>query len=173
MMRILILAVMLSTTQMSGMAQTKKEKTPHAHDFDFWLGEWTVYNYGTDQVAGHSRITSIIDSLGIQEFYKTTDGSYHGTSLNKYNAAKDRWEQYWVDNSGMTLFTCGGLQDDKMILQDAEPLADKPINRITWKPEDEGSVRQTWDQSKDGGETWTTVFDGKYVRERGKLETKE
>ena len=36
-------------------------------------------------------------------------------------------------------------------------------NRITWTPNADGSVRQHWEASTDG-ETWTTAFDGRYVR---------
>lgn len=32
--------------------------------------------------------------------------------------------------------------------------------RITWTPNADGTVRQHWEQSTDGGKTWTTAFDG-------------
>jgi hypothetical protein len=35
--------------------------------------------------------------------------------------------------------------------------------RITWTPRD-GGVRQLWEVSSDGGTTWRTAFDGRYVR---------
>jgi len=37
--------------------------------------------------------------------------------------------------------------------------------RITWSREPDGRVRQLWESSKDGGRSWTTVFDGLYVRQ--------
>ena len=40
----------------------------------------------------------------------------------------------------------------------------KQVNEITWTPNADGSVRQHWRISADGGKTWTTSFDGKYVR---------
>jgi hypothetical protein len=36
--------------------------------------------------------------------------------------------------------------------------------RIAWTPRPDGSVRQWWQRSDDGGTTWHTVFDGRYVR---------
>ncbi len=36
--------------------------------------------------------------------------------------------------------------------------------RITWQPTAPGHVRQLWQRSTDGGATWTTVFDGRYVK---------
>jgi hypothetical protein len=56
-----------------------------------------------------------------------------------------------------------------MVLQ-SEPQPDATgvptIQRITWSPGTEGSVRQHWESSRDGGATWTTVFDGRYVKSR-------
>lgn len=155
-----ILFLVGCTTSAQGQAFDKKP----FHHFDFWLGEWTVYSYSADTIVGHSRITSIIDSLGIQEFYRTPSGGYHGTSLNKYNARTKKWQQFWIDNSGISLNLQGGLVDDKMVMLDAETSVGSPMNRITWTPETSGHVRQTWDQSTDGGVSWNTIFDGKYVR---------
>ena len=40
------------------------------------------------------------------------------------------------------------------------------MNRITWSVLDGNpdSVRQLWQNSADGGSTWTTAFDGTYRR---------
>lgn len=38
------------------------------------------------------------------------------------------------------------------------------INRIKWTPNDDGTVRQLWEGSKDGGQNWSIIFDGNYVR---------
>jgi hypothetical protein len=100
--------------------QPDKELKALYHQFDFWLGKWDVYKYGTDVLAGKSHIESIIDSVGIQENYTVVKGAYTGKSLNKYNPDKKRWEQYWIDNSGLTLFLAGGLIDGKMVLDDTQ-----------------------------------------------------
>jgi hypothetical protein len=59
----------------------------------------------------------------------------------------------------------GGIVDGRMILQ-SEP-QDTPegpaVQRITWSREADGSVRQLWESSFDGGRTWTVAFDGRYV----------
>jgi hypothetical protein len=48
------------------------------------------------------------------------------------------------------------------------PDNDKPgqqvMQRISWTPGPDGSVRQLWETSADGGKTWETAFDGKYVK---------
>ena len=137
------------------------------HQFDFWLGKWDVYKYGTDTLAGKSHIESIIDSVGLLENYAVVQGKYAGKSLNKYNLAKQRWEQYWIDNSGLTLFLTGGLVGGKMVLDDAQyGDAKKGLNQIVWEKMKNGSVRQTWNLSIDGGKTWTVLFDGEYKKSK-------
>jgi len=37
-------------------------------------------------------------------------------------------------------------------------------DRITFTPRADGTVRQFWQASRDGGTTWTTSFDGIYRR---------
>ena len=34
----------------------------------------------------------------------------------------------------------------------------------TWYDNADGTVRQHWEQSKDGGKSWTTAFDGLYKK---------
>jgi hypothetical protein len=147
--------------------QADKKLQEHYHEFDFWIGKWDVYKYGTETLAGKSHIESIIDSVDILENYTNANGKYSGKSLNKYNPAKQRWEQYWIDNSGLTLHLAGGLQDGKMVLSDEstrEPKQD--INKIVWEKLKNGDVRQTWNLSSDEGKTWKILFDGEYKKNK-------
>lgn len=127
--------------------------------FDFWIGKWEVFQYGTEKLAGHSLIESILDGKVIRETYSTANSNYAGTSLNKYNPTSGKWEQYWVDNSGLTLHILGQYEDNKMTLQDAAL-----SNRITWHNLADGTVRQVWEQSTDSGKNWTKAFDGHYKK---------
>ena len=38
------------------------------------------------------------------------------------------------------------------------------LNRITWTPNKDGTVRQLWEASTDQGKTWQVAFDGLYRR---------
>lgn len=140
-------------------AQIADSTKHHYHEFDFWLGKWKVYKYGTSQQVGSSHIESIIDSVGVLENYKSLPSTYQGKSLNKYNPQLKLWEQFWIDNGGLTLHLQGGLTDGKMILQDLNGLKQ---NRIVWEAITTDSVRQTWYISSDGGQSWQTSFDGLY-----------
>ncbi len=161
MKKTLVLILLIVVQQ--AIAQPSDKTIKIYHQFDFWLGHWDVYKFGTDTLVGESRIESIIDSVALLENYSSVRGKYSGKSLNKYNPAKKRWEQYWVDSSGLTLYLSGRIVDRKMVLDDvATSNPGKGLNKIVWEKLDGNRVRQTWSVSGDNGKTWKVVFDGEY-----------
>lgn len=135
---------------------------PEHDQFDFWLGEWEVHEWGGERSESPAinRITKSLDGCTVREEYE--HGRYAGASLNFYDRFDGRWHQTWIDNGGTPLYLVGGLEDGKMVLSDS-PDDGRPWSRITWTPQDDGTVRQTWEVSRDGGETWSAQFDGHYV----------
>jgi hypothetical protein len=133
--------------------------------FDFWIGEWDVMTAG--KTAGRNRITADLKGCVIVEQW-TAKGGGRGSSLNFYDRATRAWHQTWIDEQGGALLLKGGLQEGRMVLQ-SEPLPDAKgvptVQRITWSPDKDG-LRQHWESSADGGKTWTSVFDGRYVKSR-------
>jgi len=130
--------------------------------FDFWLGDWEVTNLSQPDAAAPpaiNRVTSPYDGCTLREEYQAPSG-FAGTSLSFYDASTHLWHQTWVDNQGQVLHLNGGLVDGSMVL--ADPPEAKPMNRITWTPLPEHRVRQLWEVSTDGGETWAIVFNGLY-----------
>ena len=161
-MKTLFLALCLVFVYSMTFSQKANTKNTSETQFNFWLGDWNVYKYGTDTLVGISRIESILDSTTILENYHTPKGKYKGKSLNKYNTAEKRWEQYWVDNSDLVLHLIGNFIDGKMVLSGYTGKDDKKVlNRITWSQEGE-NVRQIWQYSENKGESWRTAFDGEY-----------
>jgi len=133
-------------------------------DFDFWIGEWNVYRNGTDQLAGESSITSDLDGNALLESYSAADGKYKGRSLNVYNAALDRWEQYYADNGGLVLHITGGMTNNSMVLTNTQLMNGKETeNRISWTARKDGTVRQLWEQRAADQSEWTIAFDGIYT----------
>jgi hypothetical protein len=132
--------------------------------FDFWLGDWQVTSNG--KVAGRNRIESILGGCALMETWQGAGGG-RGRSLNAYDPTRRVWHQTWVDGQGTLLVLEGGWHDGAMQLlgvQRASASAAPARQRITWTPNGDGSVRQLWESSLDGGRTWSVVFDGHYVR---------
>ena len=139
---------------------------PKAHQFDFWIGSWDVYKNGTDTVVGHNDIKPVAGGCSLLESYRSLKSNYTGNSLNKYNFVTGKWQQFWVDNGGLTLFIEGEFKENKMIMENFSRGTDgnTTMNRITWFKNANATVRQLWEQSTDGGKNWTVAFDGIYKK---------
>lgn len=136
--------------------------------FDFWVGNWDVTGPKGEKTIGRSRVESRLGDCVIHEHWFGGGGTV-GESFNIYNAGSGHWEQFWVDNGGNRLYLQGGLVGGRMVLEGRhdQPDADSGIvgrERITWTPNADGTVRQSWESSKDDGKTWAVSFDGLYRR---------
>ena len=157
------LILILVCTGIFGQEAENEALKKNEEAFNFWIGEWDVYKYNTDTLVGRSSIRSILDGKAIEENYESIKYPFKGISLNKYNLVKDQWEQYWVDNSGLTLHITGNVVDGKMIMGNVMDLGKGNVeNRISWYKDTPDTVRQTWDQRNEGETEWKTVFDGSY-----------
>jgi len=138
---------------------------PEYRQFDFWLGDWEVSNSDGD-VVGTNTVTSIIGGCAVHEQWEGTGGGI-GESLNAYDRRTGSWHQTWVGGRGLVLHLDGGLHDGSMMLAgELQTPNGVEAQRITWTPADDGSVRQLWERSADGGATWTKVFDGTYRKKQ-------
>ena len=164
----LVLVLSSSVGVVAEDAANKPCSDERARQFDFWVGEWTVSTETKDagrKIAGHSKISSIHNGCTLLEEYSAENSGYEGKSFNYFDAGEDKWHQVWVDNSGLRLSLVGELADGKMIMSGHRvAAADTVTDRITWHNNADGTVRQVWDVSKDGGKTWTKSFDGLYER---------
>jgi hypothetical protein len=133
--------------------------------FDFWAGEWDVTGPAGAR-AGSNSIQIVENGCGLYESWTSANG-VTGRSLNFYDPLTKQWHQSWI-GGGTSLQLAGGLEGRAMVLrgESATRAGGRVLNRITWTPREDGSVRQHWEQSSDGGTTWTTAFDGYYTRRR-------
>ena len=132
----------------------------------FRSGEWDVTS-PNGRAAGTNRIRPIHGGCALQEEWAGTGGS-NGTSLNAYDASTGRWHQTWIGNDGVLLQLEGGMKGDAMELVGTTlgPSGAKTLNRIRWTPlgGTPARVRQLWETSTDGGQSWSVAFDGTYRR---------
>jgi hypothetical protein len=140
------------------------ESEKHRH-FDFWIGEWTV-TAPTGQTAGENTIERILNGCVLLESWRGAEGSI-GRSFNMYDARTDQWRQTWVDGAGSRLDLAGGLDEQgRMVLRGETPgrQGGRALHEIAWTPNPDGTVRQYWRASQDGGATWNDLFDGTYTK---------
>lgn len=134
------------------------------HQFDFWLGEWSVTD-STGQFAGENSITSEQKGCVVMERWHSAKGGT-GMSMNYYDSRISKWRQIWV-GLGLTLEMTGEYKAGSMVLEGPlYYLEDKrtTLLRGTWTALKDGRVRQHFTESTDNGKTWTEWFDGYYKR---------
>ena len=135
---------------------------PEHHQFDFWIGEWEVRSPG-GKLLGHNSIRPIAGSCGLLEDWRGEGGSA-GMSINTWDADRNAWTQRWV-GAGATLWLEGEFDGERMTLSGRRGTPrGEVLDRITWTPLADGGVRQHWEVSADGGETWKDLFVGIYSR---------
>ena len=124
--------------------------------FDFWTGDWDVFDVGSPIKVAHARVDPILEGCVLREDYQGTDG-HKGQSFTIYDAARKVWHQSWVTNRGELLVIEGNIKAGEMVLS-GEDHAKGVLVHGTWKPE-KGGVRETAVTSTDGGRTWKPWFD--------------
>lgn len=140
------------------------EADPRAHAFDFWIGEWDVYVGG--QLVGSNHIYPILNHCALSENWTSVRGGV-GKSYNYFDTGDGTWNQVWISDSGSFVEFSGEARDGG-IFYTAETI--NPANgaltkhNFNFTVNDDGSVRQYWETSADGGETYTSIWDSRYVR---------
>jgi hypothetical protein len=160
-----LLLAFVAKSVLAQPAITGCEAAQH-RQFDFWLGVWDVTR-SDGQRAGTNRIERILGGCALYESWEGASGS-RGHSLSAWDPGDDKWHQTWVDNEGTVLMISGGVVNGEMVMEGERSLPDgnQTLERITWTPNADGTLRQLWQSSRDRGMRWATVFDGTY-RKRG------
>ncbi|NND60814.1 MAG: hypothetical protein HKN49_11160 [Gammaproteobacteria bacterium] len=141
------------------------ETDPRHRQFDFWAGNWDVFMANGNK-AGENRIEIVEKGCVLEELWTGSAGGT-GRSLNYYDPAKDRWVQQWVSSGGLIINIEGGLDDDGSMAMTGTSYytttGKQNAFRGLWTLLEDGRVRQFFEESYDGGETWSPWFEGFYV----------
>ncbi len=138
---------------------------PEHRQFDFWVGRWDVSPTGAAQVVGQSLIEKVYNGCGIRENWMPANGQ-DGGSLNIYLPASKAWTQTWIDSAGTQAVFTGGWNGQTMVIEGEWTQANGAPRRVrmTYRPNPDGTVRQSGEASLDGGKTWKPSFDFTYRR---------
>ncbi|HEY6370471.1 MAG TPA: nuclear transport factor 2 family protein [Candidatus Sulfotelmatobacter sp.] len=156
-------AVMLAASNLpavrvfaADLSQPAPCAAPAYRQFDFWAGDWDVFDVGGTIKVAHAQVDLILSGCVLREDYQGSDG-HKGQSFTIYHAARNVWHQTWVTNRGELLEIEGKLDAGVMILS-GEDHAKHTLVRGWWKPVN-GEVRETAATSRDDGKTWKPWFD--------------
>jgi hypothetical protein len=142
------------------------DSRPEAKQFDFWVGEWDVVASG--KPAGTNRIEKILNGCVLQENW-TGAGGGTGKSWNWYDIGDGKWHQLWLSSGGAPQLRLSGGYADGVMRYGGTSIGPGKVtihNRLQFFRLEGDRVRQFWEQSRDGGKTWSVVFDGEYRRRK-------
>jgi len=131
---------------------------PGYREFDFWLGEWEVFDSRTSVQEATATISAVEGGCALREEYRGMKGG-GGESLTMYDPLSNRWRQSWISSRGQIVLIEGRKAGDAIELSGAEyGTAAGRLIRGTWTPVP-GGVREIAERSSDGGKSWTPWFD--------------
>ena len=139
----------------------------------FWIGLWDVYR--GDRRVGRQDVRQEIDGCALHVEWSGPDGD-RGLGVIYLDPADGSWRQLWLTNQ------VPFASRPKVRVQDATYTG--PGVRFAWSdtsnpargdrttiaPLSGGRVRQLLEATRDGGATWTTVFDITHRKRRGNLD---
>jgi hypothetical protein len=134
-------------------------------DFDFWIGEWEVH-LANGTLAGSNIIEPVERGCALTEHWTSANGGT-GMSINYLDKASNEWVQVWNAEGGSQIVIRGGLTDDGMAMAGYINYVGNGTTapfRGLWTPLPDGRVRQYFEQSNDGSNTWVPWFEGFYTR---------
>lgn len=137
------------------------------NDWDFWVGDWKVYsNDEKHTFQGSNSISKRHKNCLIIENWTSASGG-QGSSMNYYDAVDKQWRQVWVAD-GYSIDYTGGLDKNGTMVLNGKINYYKQgkgfLFRGSWTPNEDGSVRQLFEQFDKEKEQWTVWFDGIYER---------
>jgi ketosteroid isomerase-like protein len=148
--------IALSSSGPEESPQSTACATPEHHQFDFWIGDWDAFDFGTPNKVARTRVDRILSGWVLHESYEDPAG-LAGESFTIYDPQRKLWHQSWVTNHGQLLVIEGRLKNGEIVLS-GQDHSKSALVRGTWKPVD-GGVRETAFTSSDNGTTWKPWFD--------------
>ena len=136
---------------------------PLFRQFDFAVGSWTISAgnaLGVTESNGGAIAVEVTRELGdcLIEEKVEGPGGYRGWSFSAWNQSEDVWVRTYVSNLGDRTFLKGTLQGANLVLTGTRSVPGGTLQkvRVTFAPDGESRVRETWELSPDDGATYTT-----------------
>ena len=167
MKKIILLILACIAFYVDAFAQQPCSTEPRTHDFDFWIGEWDVYQTGTHSLVGHSLVQSVSGGCSLLENWNATTAN-NGKSLNYYDVNAGAWEQDWIGSAGGSQRYLNGEYKNGAMHFTYESVSggQKVTGNFFFYNIDKNTVRQYQDMSTDGGKTYTVAYDFTYIRKK-------
>jgi len=134
----------------------------------FWIGDWDVFDSTGTRYASQ-RVRAVVDACALTAEWTGPVGD-KGMSMTAYDPRTGDWKQVYVTNqvpgtAGVSIRKSDPSYDGPGIrfvpLVDPAPGQTARL-RITIEPLADHRARQKFEESRDGGKTWRTVFNAEH-----------
>ncbi len=141
---------------------------PKRNEMAFWVGEWDVYQNGSNSIVGKSSITKEDGGCVIIEHFTSLISPQSGHSINFYDPADAAWKQLYSGSSGGNQLYTNGIYKDSAMIFDYETKINGKTGQGHYILYNEGreQFRQYQDVSFDGGKTVQVNYDFIYRRKK-------
>jgi hypothetical protein len=147
--------------------------TPAHHQFDFWIGEWQVFDATTDKLVAFDRVEKLYEGCIVQQnmnfvsdMYRRPGAKYRlaGISVNRFDG--EAWLELWADNQWGAIAMRGALDEHgSMVFKSVVPSRNRDL-KIVWEKQADGGVRILQYVSPAGSGKWEKYGDLMYRRNR-------
>lgn len=136
---------------------------------DFTLGSWDVYT--GDRKTDEVNMSLILNDCVIEEHWKRADGRPTGNGIGLFNYSRllGSWGYTWAtDDGAATVFRGNLAKPGEMLYVTEKPLPGGKVRLRHWMLTlmPDGTIRELATGTEDGGKTWTTDYDLKWVRRK-------
>ncbi len=165
--KILFYCILISSNALSQNSTfTAKDSTL----FDFWVGKWDLTWKNADGTIGKGEniIEKTLDNKVIQENFRDLIKGFKGTSLTVFNTQRQTWHQAWADNGGGFINLLGETDGEKRIFKTLPRIVNGTtvIARMVFYDIKSDRFIWDWEQSNDGGQTWSLSWRINYGRKK-------
>jgi hypothetical protein len=147
--------------------------TPAHHQFDFWVGDWQVFDATTDKLVAFDRVEKREEGCIVEQnltfltdLYRRPGAPYRlsGMSVNRYDG--EAWLELWADNQWGAIAMRGSPDSSgAMVLRTIAPSRHRDL-KIVWENRPDGTVRILQYVAPAGSGHWQKYGDLIYRRNR-------
>jgi hypothetical protein len=126
-------------------------------DFDFWVGEWQVYDAASGELRGFDDVGKDLGGCILRQRWRQMDDNFsqaglpwrlQGVSVTGLNA-DGVWRQLWTDNNGGNMLLTGGYDSKGEMVLTSEwyPTPNRSGAMVQarsiwhWAPQDDGTIK--------------------------------
>jgi hypothetical protein len=147
--------------------------TPQHHQFDFWVGDWQVFEAKSNQLVAYDRVEKLAHGCIVQQNLTMITDLYRGPGVpwrmsgigvNRFDG--EGWLELWADDTWGAI-ALRGMPDASaaMVLTTVVPSRNRDL-KLVWEKKPDGSVRQLQYVAPAGSGKWQLFGDLIYRRNR-------